>query len=252
MIDKSKVIKTIPYLITKIAGASFLMFVISIFLLLSSGLEMYEFVEGISNGLIWMIIFGYSILSSLMIDLLLFKIPKKVNSMKVILYIVAGYAIFLINGVNAFSFIAGTVGALCSLLYYFGTFISSRYNSFSFVFSIVVPLTLIILMNIDFTEKDKWVEVKTDNSYTATFDYFNGKQEIPLQLKAGQIITVYHEFNNINGGGHGFHILNEKNDLVGVTSGMDDEVILEAKDTGTYRIVITGDEVKGSFQVRWK
>ena len=50
---KINLIKAISYLITKLAGAGFLLFVISIYLLLSFGKDMYEFVEGISSGFLW-------------------------------------------------------------------------------------------------------------------------------------------------------------------------------------------------------
>jgi hypothetical protein len=250
--NRQRVKKAIPYLTTKIASAGFLMFVLSICFILLTGLDMYEFVEEISNWYIWAILYGYGILCSMFIDLILIKKTKMDSFIRIILYIVAGYAIFLINGMNAFTLIAGTVGALCSIIFYFGTLLSSGYKIIKPAFAVLVPLTLLLLTNVDFTEKEQWVEEKGDNTYSATFDHFNGKHEIPLNLKAGQTITIYHEFHNTNGGGHGFHILNERNHLVGVTEGIDNEVILEVEDAGIYRIVITGDDVKGGFNVAWK
>lgn len=252
LIQKQNLIKVIPYLTTKIAGAGFLFFVISIYLLLTSEMDLYEFVEGISSWFLWIIIFGYGILCSLLIDLFVLKVSKTSHSVKVLLYIGAGYPLFITFGINVYVLIAGTVGALCSLVFYFGTYISFRFKSFKYVFSIVVPLSLIILMNVDFTEKEQWYEVKNDTSYTANFDHFNGKHEIPIRAKAGQIITVSHEFINTNGGGHGFHVRNEKNKLVGMTEISEEKMKLKIQDTGVYRIVITGDDVKGSFKVTWK
>ncbi|MEK5522098.1 hypothetical protein [Heyndrickxia sp. FSL W8-0423] len=249
---RKRLIEGIPYLLTKFAGAGFLMFVISNYVLLVSGIDMYEFVEGIANWFLWGIVFGYGILCSLFIDLYVFRIPKTGYIIKIILYIVAGYAFFIISAINVYTLFAGTVGALCSLIFYFGTYLSSRFKSFKYVFSFVIPLTLIILMNVDFTEKEQWVEVKSDHTYNATFDYFNGKHEIPVQAKAGQTITLYHEFNNTNGGGHGFHVLNEKNKLVGITEVSEGVMKLKVQVAGVYRIVVTGDDVKGSFKVTWK
>jgi hypothetical protein len=37
-----------------------------------------------------------------------------------------------------------------------------------------------------------------------------------------------------------------------VTEGIAKEVILEVKDAGIYRIVVTGDDVKGGLNVTWK
>lgn len=146
---------------------------------------------------------------------------------------------------------AGTIGALCSLIFYVGTYISFRFKSFKYVFSIVVPLTIIILIGVDFTEKEQWVEVKSETSYKATFDHFNGKHEIPVLLKTGQTITMSHDFKATNGGGHGFHVLNEKNKLVGMTEINEGGLKLKVQDAGVYRMVVTGDDVEGSFEVTW-
>lgn len=249
---KINLLKAIPYLITKLSGAGFLLFVISFYLLLESGLDMYEFVEGISNWFLWIIVFGYGILCSLFIDLFVFKVPITSYLVKIILYIVAGYGIFFIITINVYiMFIAGTIGAICSLIFYVGTYLSFSFKSFKYVFSIVVPLTIIILMGVDFTEKEQWDEVISETSYTATFDHFNGKHEIPVLAKAGQTITLSHDFKATNDGGHGFHVINEKNKLVGMTEISEGELKLKVQDVGVYRMVVTGDDVKGEFNVTW-
>ena len=133
---KINLLKAIPYLTTKLSGAGFLLFVISIYLLLESGRDMYEFVEGISNWFLWIIIFGYGILCSLFIDLFVYKVPFASYLVKILLYIVAGYGIFFIISINVyFIFIAGTIGAICSLIFYVGTYLSFRFKSFNSVFS---------------------------------------------------------------------------------------------------------------------
>lgn len=228
------------------------MCVISAYVLLASRMDMYEFVEGISNRILWGIIFCYSILCSLFIDFIIKRIPSTSFAIGIILYIVAGYGIFIINGINIYMMIAGTVGAICSLLYYLGTYLASRFKSFIYLFSFVLPLILIILVNIDFTEKEQWIEVIEEHAYSATFDFFNGKHEIPIHAKTGQSLTLTYTFTSMNGGGHGFHVLNEKNEFVGLTE-LDENVMkFTVPVTGVYRIVITGDDVKGNFNVTWK
>lgn len=244
-------IKAIPYLTTKLAGAGFLLFVISSYLLLASGIDMYEFVEGISNWFLWIIVFGYGILCSLLIDLFVFKLPSTSHLVRILLCIVAGYGVFIITMNFYIMLFAGTIGALCSLIFYVGTYISFRFKSFKYVFSILVPLTIIILIGVDFTEKEQWVEVKSETSYTATFDYFNGKHEIPVLAKVGQTITLSHDFETTNGGGHGFHVLNEKNKLVAMTEVSEGESKVKVQDAGVYRMVVTGDDVEGNFKVTW-
>ncbi len=248
---KINLIKAISYLITKLAGAGFLLFVISIYLLLSFGKDMYEFVEGISSGFLWIIVFGYGILCSLLIDLWVLKVPNSSLTVKILLYILAGYGFFIITMDVSFMLFAGTIGALCSLIFYVGTLLSFRFQSFKYVFSIVVPLIIIILMDVDFTEKEQWIEVKSETSYTATFDHFNGKHEIPILAKSDQTITLSYDFNATNDGGHGFYMLNGKNKLVGLTEVSEEVLKLEVQKAGVYRMVVTGDDVKGNFKVKW-
>lgn len=248
---KINLIKAISYLITKLAGAGFLLFVISIYLLLSFGKDMYEFVEGVSSGFLWIIVFGYGILCSLLIDLWVLKVSNSIFSLKILLYILAGFGFFIITMDVSFMFFAGTIGALCSLIFYVGTLLSFRFQSFKYVFSIVVPLIIIILMDVDFTEKEQWIEVKSETSYTATFDHFNGKHEIPILAKTDQTITLSYDFNPTNDGGHGFYMLNGKNKLVGLTEVSEKVLKLEVQKAGVYRMVVTGDDVKGNFKVKW-
>lgn len=252
MVIKPKLTNTITYLISKFAGAGLLLFVIAIYLLTSSKFDMYKFVEDISNGFFWIIIFGYGILCSLMIDFVILKFPKVGFKTKLLLYIVAGFGFFIITWNVYFILFAGTIGAICALIFYAGTWISSRFRSFRYIFSIVIPLVILILLWVDFTEKEQWVDVKNDTSYIATFAYFNGKHEIPIEAKSGQTVHLSHQFTPTNDGGHGFHVLNEQNKLVGMTEVSGDEFNWKVEDAGVYRIVVTGDDVSGEFMVTWE
>ncbi|WP_045515850.1 hypothetical protein [Neobacillus niacini] len=252
LIQKQNLLKIISYLFTKLAGAGFTLFLFFTYLFLASGFDKYKFVESISSWNIWIIIFGYGVICSMMIDFLQWKIPRINNRIKVLLYIVAGYSFFLIMGINVFAFIAGTIGALCSLLFYFGTYLSDRSKGTKFAFAILVPLFFIILLNVDFTEKVKWNEVRDDSSYTASFEYFNGKHEIPIKVQANQTAIISIEFINQNGGGHGYHVLNEKDKLVGMTEVQEGTMKVNAEDTGVYRVVVKGDDIRGRFTVTWK
>ena len=91
----------------------------------------------------------------------------------------------------------------------------------------------------------------SETSYSATFDHFNGKHEIPVLAKEGQTINLSHDFKATNGGGHGFHVLNEKNKLVGMTEVSEGELKLKVQDAGVYRMIVTGDDVEGEFNVTW-
>lgn len=125
---------------------------------------------------------------------------------KVVVYILAGFSFFLIQGINVYTVIAGIVGALCALLFYGGTILSHQNRLFKYGFSFVIPLAIMILSTIDFTEKKGWQETRTDSTYEASFGYFNGKHEIPIEVERGETLTFSVSVMNKNGGGHGYHI----------------------------------------------
>lgn len=250
-LDKIKLFKLISILFTKLAGAGFTLLLFFTFLFLQSGWDMVEFVDSISSGYIWVIIFGYGIICSIVIDILEWKIARINKRIKFLLYAAAGYLIFFINGVNVFTFIAGTIGALCSLIFYFGTHLSNRSKGTKLVFAILVPLFFILLLNIDFTEKKQWVEEREATSYTASFNYFNGKHEIPLKVIEGQSLNLSIEVKNENGGGHGYHVLNPKGDLVGLTEVDERMMVFTAHASGVYHVVVTGDDLRGGITVKW-
>jgi hypothetical protein len=241
--------EVISYLITKLSGAGFSIFIFFIATLFLADFDMYEAVKNIANPFIWLVFYGYGMLCSLFIDWLAVKIAKITTTIKVILYILAGYAIFIPWGWVAL--IAGTVGALCSLLFYFGTYVSRKTALFKYGFALATPFVLLILMNIDFTVKKQWEETKSDSSYTASFAYFNGEHAIPIRAEKGQTITFSVQFNNIEEGGYGHYVLNEENDFVGMNEVAEKTHRIKVKESGIYRIIVTGDNLKGSFQVTW-
>jgi len=225
----------------------------AIFLLVGAEFDMYEFVETISNWLLWAVCFGYGILCSLFIDLLAYKIPRITYKAKIVLYVCAGFSIFLIiGGISIFTIIAGTVGAISALVFYFGTHLTYKIKPFRYIFAFILPCLLIVLMSIDFTEKEQWHEVKTENSYEASFEHFNGEHEVSIPLQAGHEVILSRQFHNSNGGGHGFRIRNEDNKLMGLTEITEDKWKFQVQETGNYYFVVTGDDVKGSFQLKWE
>ncbi|TXC92980.1 hypothetical protein FS935_01945 [Metabacillus litoralis] len=176
----------------------------------------------------------------------------KLGVIKLLLYTFFGFAIFLVYGFSVYTLIAGFIGILCALLFYLGTYISRKSTLFNYLFSIVIPLSFILLANIDFTEKKQWKEMRTDSSFTASFQYFIGEHEVPLTLTEDQSIILSREFGNENGGGHGFLVKDDYDDLVGMTEIDDHTLKLDVAKSGVYRLVVTGDRVKGSFKIKWE
>jgi hypothetical protein len=243
--------KMIPYVVKKVAGAGFSLAVFFTWMLLMSEFDLYQFVQAISNRVYWFIFFGYGVVCSVGIDLVTWKLSRARLPLRILLYILAGYAIFNVGEVNAFTFIAGTVGALCALLFFLGTYVSGKSTRFAYTFAFAAPLFFLLLMHVDFTEKVRWTEEQRDSTYTARFEYFHGKHEIPIAAEKGQTITFAVDVTNANGGGHGFHVLNDQDQIVGMTEESGGKMKIKAENTGIYRIVFTGDGLKGSVTVTW-
>lgn len=229
-------------------------------------MKMFQTVEEISNKMLWVFVYGYGILASMLIDWLIKKYA--VTNIKRIIgfYAIAGFSIFLILGfiVNiiaadtfnldflSYAILAGIVGAFCALIFYLGTFILNYSKIFKFIFAFLVPITLFIIMSRDYTVKKNWESVQHENSYAASFSYFNGRYEIPIEAKKGQIVKITQQFHAENGGGHGFYMEDENNRSVAIQLIDDDQSKFEVKKTGVYRVGVTGDEVSGSFYVSWE
>lgn len=241
----------ISYIITKLAGAGFSSSVFFIWMLFLSEFDMYKFSREISNGSVWTIFFGYGIGCSVIIDLFTWKMKSRKLSLIILLYVIAGYALFLIKGMNGITIFAGSIGALFSLLFYFGTYISNKKTVCKYLFAMVLPLGFLILKNYDFTEKVHWQELQTKSTYTASYEYFNGKHEIPIRAEEGQTITFSIYVTNGNGGGHGFHVIDERGKMVGMSEESGGKMKIHVHKAGIYRLVLTGDDLMGSMKVVW-
>lgn len=215
--------------------------------------------------MLWFLAYGYGILASVLIDWLIKKYALKKVKTKMGLYSIAGFGIFLIFGfivsiiygefLNleflAYAILAGIVGAVCALIFFLGTVIVNYSKIFTYIFAFFIPIVLSIIMSNDYTVKKNWESIQHENSYAASFTYFNGKYEIPIEAKKGQIVKITQQFHAENDGGHGFHLKDENNRYVGMQEIDEDQFKFEVKKSGVYRAIVTGDKVSGSFYVRW-
>lgn len=214
----------VKYCFEKLTGAGFLLFIMAIYILFLNRFELYDFSKAFQEELLWFFVFIYGVLSSVVINFLTFKI-KAGCWLKITFYILAGYAIFLFYGFNVFTMIAGTVDAIAALVFFYGTALPEKSASISLIIAFVIPAGLFILSLIDFTEKQGWSEQREEHMFSARFDYFNGEHAIPVKLEKGELIDITMDFNNVNQGGHGFHVKNEDNNLVGLTEKSDGVLI---------------------------
>jgi len=248
---RERFVSLTTYLIMKAAGAGFALSLFFAVLLLLTGFDWFEFVEAISTPWHWLIFFGFGTVCSIGIDLLAKKMTKPSVALQLALHAIAGFVLFFVNGFQLTALMAGTVGAVCALLYWAGVQAAGKSVVFRWIFAITVPLTLITLMQIDFTQKTGWTEERTDGEYKASFAHFDGKHEIPLHLTKGERIAIRIGVTNRNGGGHGYHVLDENGEYVGMRENKDGRFIVEAPSDGLYRIVITGEDLRGSVSVQW-
>lgn len=250
--DEGKVRKIVLYIMSKLAGAGFMFLLFAIWIFLSEGSNLFELSETLQEGFFWSVVYAYGISASSLIDWIGYK-TKVSNYIKIFLYVVAGYLFFFIHGINAYTFIAGTVAALGALIFFFGSFISKKSLITGILLAIGVPVLLFFVAMNDFTTKRGWSEERGDNSYTASFDYFNGEHEIPIQLEAGEVVQITsYRFHNNNGGGHGFHVKDKADDYVGLDELENDVLQLTAAYDGVYYLVVTGNRVQGEFTVSWE
>lgn len=240
------------FVIGKLSGAGFALSLCALNILHSSSYDLYEFSEYLSYPLLWIIFYVYGVICSFVIDLLAFRFPRTIGRLKVVLYVLAGFSLFFIQGINVYTVIAGIVAALCALLFYGGTILSHQNRLFKYGFAFVIPLAIMIISTIDFTEKKGWQETRTDSTYEASFGYFNGKHEIPIEVERGETLTFSVSVLNKNGGGHGYHIRTDGHPRVAMREAGADQLSFRSEEGGTYRIVITGDHLKGSIRVNWE
>ncbi|MFF2091457.1 hypothetical protein [Paenibacillus sp. NPDC058174] len=124
-----------------------------------------------------------------------------------------------------------------------------------FSYTAIVALTLlllfIVLSKADMTVTREWKAVQTDGSYEANFDYFHGEKAIKIALEKGQSLHFKVDWPSENSGGYGLHVLDKQGKLVPQYDATEYGGIIKAEQTEAYRIVVTGDKLKGALSVRW-
>ncbi|EPY09062.1 hypothetical protein PAALTS15_01512 [Paenibacillus alvei TS-15] len=242
------------YVLSKLSGAGFSLFVFFAMFVLTK-LDMYTYSEQFANAAYWKVFFGYGIACSVIIDLITIKLRRLKVLLRILLHAIAGNLFFLGMEVSMSSLLFGMFGSFFALFFFWGTyaFPFKRGRKFApYLFSLVIPSVLLLIANIDFTTKNKWVEKRTANTYTAAFDYFHGKHEIPIQVNRGDKITLSIHVRNKNGGGHGFHIKDERGNHVGMEPDGDSSVKLHAQKSEIYDVTVTGAKLQGGFTLAWR
>jgi len=241
------------YVLSKLSGAGFSLFVFFAMFVLPK-MDLYAYSEQFANTAYWKIFYGYGIACSVIIDLITIKLERLKVLSRILLHAIAGNLFFLGLEVSMSSFLIGMFGSFFALFFFWGTYaypIIRGRKLAPYLFSVIIPSILLLIAIIDFTTKSNWVEERTANTYTADFDYFHGKHEIPIQVSQGDVITLSIYVRNKNGGGHGFHIKDERGIHVGM-DGDSSSVKLYAQKSEIYDVTVTGDKLQGGFMLAWR
>lgn len=248
----------VEYMVNKLAALGLLLFLMCSYLLLATEFDLYEFTENLSNLKIWGLICGYALVTTMLIDLIRYRWIAFTVQTGVLLHCLAGFIVFFpFMGISFFSVIAGAVSSLCAFIYAFSSYLFHRKKKFAWVILLVFPLLLSVRLY-DFTSKKGWTVEETNSSFSAEFEHFNGKHEILLSLKKGEKVTSYLSFTQIDEGGYGYHILDHNEEYVGIKELEESEeedtqaIEFNAAQPGVYKIIVTGDELKGKIDVNWE
>ena len=220
---------------------------------ISSGFNLFEFHNSVTVPALWMMFFGYGIISSLVIDVIGKFVPSFSFAKQILLYILFGYLIFLVFMPIEFALLAGTVGASFSFLFLLGKekLKPARWYSW-LVFA--VPLACLEMMPFDHTSKVGWHEVVGDSSVEVTYDYFYGEHLIPIHGAQGEKIyfVVEHQISEGDSYGHGVSVYNEGGDYAGMNDEGEDVISVEFEEESIkYIAVQVTDGGQSGFQVKW-
>ncbi|RXJ15946.1 hypothetical protein ETJ91_18730 [Bacillus albus] len=253
---------TFSYILTKLTAT--LLLLISTLLLITSQPTLYSFLTGLRE-LLYVpfvpILAAYAIFCSICINNLSLHTYTRLKTL--CLYIFCGYLFFLplllFKEADLIEFLfLGSIGAICSLFFYLCTVIATKLKWIQYVMPGIMLIIFITINFIDLerigTSKEQWVETKTENSFEASFQHFSGEHKVPIELKRGDILEFTIESRTENPDGYigdikmASEFQEEENYLASVGP---DTYHFAAIKTGTYYIIVSGNQLKGKLKINW-
>lgn len=250
MAYRNRIIYYIHYVAAKLFATSFTLL---LFGFLIAGVTLFDMSKLISTKGILLLFVPYAIGYSIAVDCVVRLVKSHKTAFRLLLYIVGGHLpfFFVMGKYTVFTFIAGSVGAICAMIYLGAYSWIRRFPKYAITLSIMLSLVVGALLTFDFTVKKGWTEVRADYAYEAEFAYFHGIHAIKLNLNEG--VTIRYSIDwAVRSGGYGHHVLDDNGDYVGQTISEDGAVhSFKADQSGNYSIVVTGDRLSGNFTVNW-
>lgn len=241
------------YVASKLAAAGLVFFG---FLVIVGGFELYQMSELTRQFPLWVYIYGYAVLFSVVVDAVLYKCKAGPSKMvlTVLLYMLGGYIPFLVwfpPDQWILSLFAGGYGLACALTFLAATHLFRGWWPYSAAAAMLLLAGVVYVSMADFTVTKQWTETRTTDDYRAEFAYFNGQKEIPVELGMGQTLS-YHIDWQVTNGGYGTYLDTEGGTYTNVMLGDVAWIAYRAKTPSTIRIVVTGDRAQGALTIEWE
>lgn len=245
------------YILRKLAAAGLTLVSFFLFACLFLGSSTYYAFQLMNLLPIWLVLYVYGLLSSIIIDILVHFIPKYKKQLTVCLYITAGY-LYVILFLNTSTIVAviilGSLGAVFSLIFLYGEVMFFTNKRYQMIIGLLIPLLLFTAMTITLMDrKDNWQEVNGTSSYEAEFDYFSGEHPIPIEASAGQQLTfaIKWAITDHSKGSYGMRFTDEEGLPANIDSIINDTYVVNIEKDGIYYIIATADRISGQFKVTW-
>jgi len=248
MVSGFRVSRIIYYAAAKLFAASFTLL---LFAFCIAGPSLYDMSELIGTRGIFILLVPYAIGYSALADGAAHLIKKYKAAARFLLYLIGGHLpfLFVMGKYTVFTFMAGSVGSICALIFLGAYSWIRRYPKHAAALSIVLTAAAAVLLTGDFTVKKGWTETRISSSYEAEFAYFHGAHSIGVYAEAGD--TVQYTIRWSASGGYGHHVLDDRGEYVAQSMDAENMYSFQANDSGYYSIVLTGDRLRGSFKIDW-
>ncbi len=235
-----------------------------------SGWNLFDIATMMSSKWLLVLFFPYAIIYSAIADFICFRKGEKHFLLAVCCYIAGGYIPFFIAFGQHFYyyiitiFFAGTIGMICSFLYWGIVSWLKSYRRRTIWLAICSLLLVSFAVTHDFSVKKGMKEQRGEEHYEVSFSYFHGIHKIAIDLKEGETLHYSIAIPPKFEGGYGNYLTNSRNQQMsheshekheaheaGYSRGNGGGYSFTASRQDTYFIVVTGESFKGSFQINW-
>lgn len=143
----------------------------------------------------------------------------------------------------------GTLGALIASIFFAADrFIRRKFWRLFCAYGAPVLLGLLLIAS-PYVPATKvgWEEQRTDGRLEASYQFFHGKEPIPIRAEQGQTITFSVD------GESGYHVVGPDGELVAMEERAANELAVEVQESGTYTLTIVGNKSEnGHITVVWQ